>query len=548
MTRPINFTNKRPASRDSYQTPNYANLIPQNPLHVNVQLQPTFVNAFHQNLKIDPLDPDQTIATPEELPPNAITAARVLLAGLSGQEASQIDFYAEEPSEEQVIEAIQHISAATDLVRRRKPPKHNNPPAQPTLTFDQVLADLETKLLQQYKLLQGTLTQIHIQHDLQGEHDASANGYCRVREPTEDVTVTSNTSSIQQPNAEVTTGIVQDRWSTSSLCRYVINENCRFYRRTGLGTEEADRAVSHRHDQKQARDNATRMGAGSNQKTDTRNPTDCVFTTTESIITVEPESIRTTETILQPTSSIVDIGIVTTTIPLTILRTANAIPNSTSSVPDYPTIKSILPTVNPSQTQTSEPRLPNNEIRREQQSSSQLSQQMEQSATQTVERSRQSATSIRSIRNMLIPPIPAYPQQQTPRTPLLPYTTERNQLQRQSQRSISPPHRRADESDDDEFLVEIIPEMKMPHLPLYISDIETEQRTWQNRGYDLVRDPSVIKYKNSKLHITLATRKPTTFRDCREFWLDASFLLEQINIPHYLSKVYKSQSPHEKSK
>ncbi|KAA6356878.1 MAG: hypothetical protein EZS28_047596, partial [Streblomastix strix] len=107
MQRRTNQTNRRPTSRDSYQTPNYANLVPQNPLQVAAQPQPTFVNAFRQNLEIDPLDPDQTIATPEEVPPNAITAARVLLAGLSGQEASQIDFYAEEPSEEQVIEAKQ---------------------------------------------------------------------------------------------------------------------------------------------------------------------------------------------------------------------------------------------------------------------------------------------------------------------------------------------------------------------------------------------------------------------------------------------------------
>ncbi|KAA6353534.1 MAG: hypothetical protein EZS28_050939, partial [Streblomastix strix] len=160
MTRRTNFTNKRPSSRDSYQTPNYANLILQNPMQVAAQPQPTFVNAFGQNLEIDPLDPDQTIATPEEVPPNAITAARVLLAGLSGQETSQIDFYAEEQSEEQVVEARQRARAATDLVTRRKQPKHNYPPAQPMLAFDQVLADLETILLQQYRLLQRTLTLI----------------------------------------------------------------------------------------------------------------------------------------------------------------------------------------------------------------------------------------------------------------------------------------------------------------------------------------------------------------------------------------------------
>ncbi|KAA6384548.1 MAG: hypothetical protein EZS28_019925 [Streblomastix strix] len=102
---------------------------------VAAQPQPTFVNAFRQNLEIDPLDPDQIIAAPEEVPPNAIKAALALLAGLSGQETSQIDFYAEEPSEEQVIEARQRARAATDLVTRRKPPKHNSPPAQPMLVL-----------------------------------------------------------------------------------------------------------------------------------------------------------------------------------------------------------------------------------------------------------------------------------------------------------------------------------------------------------------------------------------------------------------------------
>ncbi|KAA6370596.1 MAG: hypothetical protein EZS28_033875 [Streblomastix strix] len=88
----------------------------------------------------------------------------------------------------------------------------------------------------------------------------------------------------------------------------------------------------------------------------------------------------------------------------------------------------------------------------------------------------------------------------------------------------------------------------MPHFSPPMSDIETTQRTWQNRGYDFVRDTSVIKYKNSKWHSKLATQKLFTFRDWREFWSDAGFSLEYINIPHYLSKEYKSQYPHEKSR
>ncbi|KAA6388311.1 MAG: hypothetical protein EZS28_016158, partial [Streblomastix strix] len=214
--------------------------------------------------------------------------------------------------------------------------------------------------------------------------------------------------------------------------------------------------------------------------------------------------------------------------------------------PIIPPPNPFLPTVNPPQI-ISQPRLPSNETAIEQQSSIQPSQQMEQVTIQTAERPRQSTMSIRSVHNLLIPPIPASPQQQIPRIPLLLYTTERSQQQRQSQRSISPPHKRADESEDENFLDEIIPRMKMPHLPPHMSDLETAQRTWQNRGYDLVRDPSVIKYKNSKWHSKLATQKPFIFRDWREFRSDAGVSLEQINIPHYLSKEYKQQSPHEKS-
>ncbi|KAA6365517.1 MAG: hypothetical protein EZS28_038956, partial [Streblomastix strix] len=59
-----NFANKRRSNRDSYQTPSQANLVPHNPLQVDAQLQSTFVNAFCLNIEIDPLDPEQTIATP----------------------------------------------------------------------------------------------------------------------------------------------------------------------------------------------------------------------------------------------------------------------------------------------------------------------------------------------------------------------------------------------------------------------------------------------------------------------------------------------------
>ncbi|KAA6376103.1 MAG: hypothetical protein EZS28_028370 [Streblomastix strix] len=96
MSRRTIYINKQPSSRDSYWTPNNANLVPQNPLQAVAQPQPTFVNAYRQNIEIDQLDPDQTFATPEEVPLNAMTATWTLLAGFLGQETSQIDFYAEE--------------------------------------------------------------------------------------------------------------------------------------------------------------------------------------------------------------------------------------------------------------------------------------------------------------------------------------------------------------------------------------------------------------------------------------------------------------------
>ncbi|KAA6398453.1 MAG: hypothetical protein EZS28_006026 [Streblomastix strix] len=151
---------KRPPRRDSFWTLTFANLIPQYPLQAAAQPQPRFVNAYRKNIEIDPLDPDQTIATTEKIPQNAKIAARALLAGLTGQETSQIDFFAEEPSKELLVEARKCARAATNFMTRRRPPKHNNPPAQPMLIFDHILADLEMKLLLQYRLLLGTLTQI----------------------------------------------------------------------------------------------------------------------------------------------------------------------------------------------------------------------------------------------------------------------------------------------------------------------------------------------------------------------------------------------------
>ncbi|KAA6402312.1 MAG: hypothetical protein EZS28_002157 [Streblomastix strix] len=157
MLRRTNYTNKRSLSGESYQTPNYANFEPKTPLQVAAQPQLTFVSAFHKNIQIDSLDLDQTIATPEEVPPNAITTIWAILTGLLGQETSQINFYAEEPPKEQVVKTRLRARESTDLMMCWRPPKHNNSPAQLMLAFNQVLADLETKLQRQQRLLQKPL-------------------------------------------------------------------------------------------------------------------------------------------------------------------------------------------------------------------------------------------------------------------------------------------------------------------------------------------------------------------------------------------------------
>ncbi|KAA6373149.1 MAG: hypothetical protein EZS28_031324, partial [Streblomastix strix] len=331
MTRRTNFTNKRPTIRDSYQTPHYANLVPQNPLQVAAQPQSSFVNAFRQNLEIDPLDPDQTIATPEEIPPNAITAARVLLAGLSGQETSQIDFYAEEPSEEQVIEARQHARAATDLVTRRKPPKHNNLPAKLILAFDQVLADLEMKLLQQYRLLQGTLTQI-VKRDWIATLKFNLCTYIIIYDMIYKVNMTralmgtteqGNLLKIQ-PSPVIRPGYNNQmlkslRALPQTEGAHPASVDSQLTRIVGL-TGELDQELKKLIVQQvidMIRSKPEIMPSEWAQDL-ARKPTPktqltAFFTTIESITVVESEPIRTTQSLLQPTPSIVDIRIATTT-------------------------------------------------------------------------------------------------------------------------------------------------------------------------------------------------------------------------------------------
>ncbi|KAA6382952.1 MAG: hypothetical protein EZS28_021523 [Streblomastix strix] len=102
--------------------------------------------------------------------------------------------------------------------------------------------------------------------------------------------------------------------------------------------------------------------------------------------------------------------------------------------------------------------------------------------------------------------------------------------------SISSTRKTTDKSEEDNFQDQIILEIAMPYLPSHKIDVETAQQTWQNRRFDLVRDRNVIKLKNSKLRGKLATQKFFTFSNWREFWSDAGFSMEQINISHYLPR------------
>ncbi|KAA6393264.1 MAG: hypothetical protein EZS28_011210 [Streblomastix strix] len=180
-------------------------------------------------------------------------------------------------------------------------------------------------------------------------------------------------------------------------------------------------------------------------------------------------------TFLQQTPSTIDIWIITTSILLPILWTTNAIPDLVNQVSGYSTIESFFAMANLSLTSTNELLLSMNVNARNQQNLNQSIQQVEQAVTHIVEKPRQNEIRFRSVHNLLIAPISAYPLQQTSRMPLLFYTTEIDQQQRQSQRSISPTNMRAEESEEDDFQDEMIPRIIMPHLQAHKNDIETAQ-------------------------------------------------------------------------
>ncbi|KAA6376446.1 MAG: hypothetical protein EZS28_028027 [Streblomastix strix] len=71
-----------------------------------------------------------------------------------------------------------------------------------------------------------------IRHDLQGKNDANTDGYDRTRERTKNRAVTSNTSRIQQLDAEIVTSTTLNQKSTFSFGRYIFDENLGLHENT----------------------------------------------------------------------------------------------------------------------------------------------------------------------------------------------------------------------------------------------------------------------------------------------------------------------------
>ncbi|KAA6387807.1 MAG: hypothetical protein EZS28_016665 [Streblomastix strix] len=441
-----NFTSKHPPNRDSYWTPNYANLVRQNPLQCIALQQPTFVNMFCQNIEKDPLDPEQTIVTPEEVSPNTITAARVLLAGFSGQQTSQIDFYAEEPSEEQVVEARQRETAATNLMTSRKPPKHNNPPAQPMLAFDQVLADLETKLLQQQGLLLGTLIQI-VKQDWVATLKFNLCTFISIYDMIYKVNMTrAPMVTTAQVNLLKTqpSPVIRTRYNNQMLKSlrslpqtegaYPASIDTLLTRIVGLTGEldQEQKNLTAQQVKNLIKSKPEIMPPEWVQDLARRPKQETQLTAFLSLLSQLQQQSLNIYTSFNPFYNQPPQQQIQGQQPLQNLFQSSEqqmqYPIQPNKFPVISTLNPFLPTMKQPQT-ISELRLSSNENVRDQQNSIQPSQQMEQAAIQTVERPRQSAATTRNVYNMLIIPILVQPLQQPPRVTLQPYTTEKDQQQ-----------------------------------------------------------------------------------------------------------------------
>ncbi|KAA6368003.1 MAG: hypothetical protein EZS28_036469 [Streblomastix strix] len=243
------------------------------------------------------------------------------------------------------------------------------------LAFDQVLAYLETKLLQQYRLLQGTLTQI-VKRDLLATLKFNLCTFINIYDTIYKVNMTrALMDTTEQGNLLKT--------QPSPVIRPAYNNQMLKLLRALLQTEGAHPAsvdtlltrivgFTGELDQELKKLTAQQVIDMIRSKPEIMPPDwaqDLVRRPTpETQLTaflpllsqLQQQSLNSYAPLnpfLQPAPSTIDTGIITTIIPLPILRATNEIPDLTSSVPSYPTTKSIFtngePTVNTNmQTQT----------------------------------------------------------------------------------------------------------------------------------------------------------------------------------------------------
>ncbi|KAA6390044.1 MAG: hypothetical protein EZS28_014429 [Streblomastix strix] len=211
----ITNTSKRPSNINSYQALNCTRLVPQQSDCSRRLSAADACECIPSEFKDRSARLDKTITIPTSILSNVITAARVLQAGFSWQGTTQIDFYAQEPPQEQVVEARRRARAAADLAIREdlktqqsititdvvvQPGSHRF--VRKIATVVQAIIgnhdlDCKSRLVNDIDI-QSLQVQKHIRHDQQSVHDEGAHRYDRIGKSTENGTITSNTYSISQ--------------------------------------------------------------------------------------------------------------------------------------------------------------------------------------------------------------------------------------------------------------------------------------------------------------------------------------------------------------
>ncbi|KAA6367433.1 MAG: hypothetical protein EZS28_037039 [Streblomastix strix] len=250
-----------------------------------------------------------------------------------------------------------------------------------------------------------------------------------------------NTFRVRQLDAEIIESTTPDRRSTSYIGRCIIDKNFRFHWITKLIIKEADSAARNIFDLEQSRDNVIRMISSPREETNAGNSTDCFFTIFTSVTAVEPELICTIQSLLQPITSTINVRTKAITTHFPILWATNAILDLSNLVPGYATSESFFA---------------NKEI-----------------TVNTNYRTQTTNEYKRKILRIRCNKLFEYHCNPTP--------SKLTNIKDRVKKSISPAHNRTDESEEDDFLDEIIPGITIPHLLLHKSDIETEQRTQQKQ-------------------------------------------------------------------